>query len=234
MNYLMEVGNLRSQFKSLDVFAVYVSNIIHDYEHSGYSNQFIVRTKHPLAIRYSDSCVLENHHLASAFNVILKKEDCNIMANLPLNMFREARQLIIEVVLNTDMSKHFSLMTTLKTKLGNNFPTDAIEDRVLILSCALRTCDIFKVVRDGRTTFYKWMELMFDEYYKQGDMEKVLDLPISKFMDRENTNKEKAYLNYIMMVCRPLLTTFLIVVQDDEINTAILKEGVDKNKKSLE
>jgi len=141
--------------------------------------------------------VLENHHLASAFNIILKNDSCNIMANLPMPMFREARQLIIEIVLNTDMSKHFSLMTTLKTKLGNNFPTDAIEDRVLILSCLLRTCDIFKVVRDGRTTFYKWMDHMFDEYYKQGDMEKVLDLPISKFMDRENTNKEKAYLNYI-------------------------------------
>jgi hypothetical protein len=105
--------------------------------------------------------------------------------------------LIIEIVLNTDVSKHFSLMTTLKTKLGNNFPTDAIEDRILILSVALRTSDLFKVVRDIKSTFFKWMDAMFDEFYKQGDMEKVLDLPISKFMDRENTNKEKTYLNYI-------------------------------------
>lgn len=57
---------------------------------------------------------------------------------------------------------------------------------------------------------------------------------MSKFMDRENTNKEKAYLNYIQLVCRPLLTTFLIFVQDDDVNTAVIKEGVDKNKKSLE
>jgi len=72
--------------KKLDVFSVFVANVIHDYEHPGYSNQFIVRTKHPIAIRYSDQCVLENHHLASAFNIILKshegkldKEDnCNI------------------------------------------------------------------------------------------------------------------------------------------------------------
>jgi len=132
------------------------------------------------------------------------------------------------------MSRHFSLMTTLKTKLGNNFPTDAVEDRVLILSCLLRTCDIFKVVREGRSVFYKWMDNMFEEYFKQGDMEKDLGLPMSKFMDRENTNKEKAYLNYIQLVCRPLLTTFLIFVQDEEINTMVLKEGVDKNRKNLE
>lgn len=119
------------------------------------------------------------------------------MKNIPYGMYREIRRLIIEIVLNTDMSKHFSIMTTLKTKLGNNFPTDAIEDRILVLSVALRTCDQFKVVRDGRSVFNKWMDAQFDEYWKQGDMEKVLDLPISKFMDRENTNKEKAYLNYI-------------------------------------
>ena len=157
------------------------------------------------------------------------------MQDIPWGMYREVRRLITDIVLNTDMSKHFSLMTTLKTKLGNNFPTDAIEDRVLVLSVALRACDLFKVVRDGRSVFFKWMDHMFDEYYKQGDMEKVLDLPISKFMDRENTNKEKAYLNYIQVVCKPLLTTFFILVQDEEgENTAIFKEGVDKNRKTLE
>ena len=166
MHYFMVVGNLNAQIKKIDMLAVFIANIIHDYEHSGYSNQFIVRTKHPLAIRYSDSCVMENHHLASAFNIIMKNENCNIMNNLPWEMYQEARRLIIEIVLNTDMSKHFSLMTTLKTKLGNNFPTDALEDRVLILSCLLRTCDIFKVVREGRNVFYKWMDNMFDEYYK--------------------------------------------------------------------
>ena len=162
----MNVGGLQTQVKKLDIYSVFVANIIHDYEHPGYSNQFIVRTKHPLAIRYSDNMVLENHHLASAFNVILNSEDCNIMSNLTLDMYRDSRRIIIAIVLNTDMSKHFSLMTTLKTKLGNSFPTDSIEDRVLILSIALRTSDMFKVVRDGRTCFTKWMDFMFEEFYK--------------------------------------------------------------------
>ena len=166
MHYLMEVGNLKAQVKKLDIFSVFVANIIHDFEHPGYSNQFIVRTKHPLAIRYSDSKVLENHHLASAFNIILNVENCNIMKNLTLPMYNDSRKMIIEIVLNTDMSKHFSLMTTLKTKLGNNFPTESLEDRVLILSMALRTSDMFKVVRDGRSTFNKWMDNMFEEFYK--------------------------------------------------------------------
>jgi hypothetical protein len=74
------------------------------------------------------------------------------------------------------------LLTQLKTKLGNNFPTDSMEDRTLILSITLRICDHFKVVR-GPNIFFKWMEAMFNEFFKQGDMEKILDLPVSKFMD---------------------------------------------------
>jgi len=141
--------------------------------------------------------------------------------------------MIIETVLNTDLSKHFILLTELKTKLGNDFPTDSVEDRSLIMTMTLRTADNFKLVR-GPTIFFKWMEAMFQEFFKQGDMEKVLDLPISKFMDRDNTNKEKAFLNYLNVVCRPLLTTYLILVNDQEVHAALIKDGVDKNKRNLE
>ena len=120
---------------------------------------------------------------------------------------------MIDSVLNTDISKHFSLLTEIKTKLGNNFPTESIEDRTLIVSVSLRVANSFKVVRE-RGTFFKWMENMFEEFFKQGDMEKVLELPISKFMDRENTNKEKAFSNYLNVVCRPLFVTYFILVND--------------------
>lgn len=143
------------------------------------------------------------------------------------------RRLIIEIVLNSELSRHFSLITTLKTKLGNSFPTEDLEDRILILSMLLRASDNFKVVREGRNVFSKWMEYMFEEYFKQGDIEKQLDIPISKFMDR-GTNKAKAYLNYINVVCIPLFSTFMILIQDDEVNNNVLKEGIIKNKKALE
>ena len=143
------------------------------------------------------------------------------------------RKLIIASVLNTDLSKHFMLLTQLKTKLGNNFPTDSMEDRTLILSITLRICDHFKVVR-GPTIFFKWMEAMIEEFFKQGDMEKVLLLPISKFMDRDTTSRSKAFTNYMTVVCRPLLTTYLILINDQEIHHMLIRDGIDKNKRNLE
>jgi len=136
---------------------------------------------------------------------------------MALNLQSETRRVIIESVLNTDISKHFSLLTELKTKLGNNFPTDSIEDRILIVSVSLRVAGSFKVVRD-RSTFFKWMENMFEEFFKQGDMEKALELPISKFMDQKNTNKEKAFSNYLNVVCRPLFVNYLILINDPEVS----------------
>ena len=56
-------------------------------------------------------------------------------------------------------------MTTLKTKLGNSFPTDSMEDRVLLLSMCLRTANVFKVVRDSKNNFTKWMDYKFEEFY---------------------------------------------------------------------
>ena len=170
LHFMLKVGNIKKYLKKQDQLAVVTACLIHDFEHPGYSNQFVVRTKHPLAIRYSDQSVLENHHLAAAFQILYCMPKCNFIENLALEYQKEVRRVIIDGVLNTDISKHFSLLTELKTKLGNNFPTESIEDRTLIVSMSLRVASSFKVVRD-RSTFYKWMENMFEEFFKHRAMD---------------------------------------------------------------
>ena len=82
MNYLMINGEVVKSLKRHDVFAAFIACLLHDYEHPGYSNQFIVRAKHPLAIRYSDTSVLENHHLAAGFTIMYTYPKCNILENM--------------------------------------------------------------------------------------------------------------------------------------------------------
>ena len=66
-------------------------------------------------------------------------------------------------------------------------------------------------------------------------MEKSLDIPVSKFMDRENTNKEKAYANYIEVICKPLFATYLILTpeKDSEVKKEVM-DALTQNKKNLD
>lgn len=70
LHFMLTQGNLKKYLKKHDIYAAFVACLIQDFEHPGYTNQFVVRTKHPLAIRYSDQSVLENHHLAAGFQVL--------------------------------------------------------------------------------------------------------------------------------------------------------------------
>lgn len=52
----------------------YWSAIVHDFQHGGLNNDFLIKTAHPIALTYNDQSPLENHHLAQAFAVFLEPQ----------------------------------------------------------------------------------------------------------------------------------------------------------------
>ena len=48
---------------------------------------------------------------------MMQKHDCNIFNNMQKTDFSEFRNLIIEMVLHTDMSQHFTQLKAMKTLL---------------------------------------------------------------------------------------------------------------------
>lgn len=54
----------------LEIFATLVAALIHDYEHTGTTNNFHVMSGSETALLYNDRAVLENHHISASFRYV--------------------------------------------------------------------------------------------------------------------------------------------------------------------
>lgn len=61
---------LQNWLTDLEIFATLVAAIIHDYEHTGTTNNFHVMSGSDTALLYNDRAVLENHHISASFRYV--------------------------------------------------------------------------------------------------------------------------------------------------------------------
>jgi len=58
-------------FSDLNIMAGLLACVLCDIAHPGVNNSFLIAMRHTKAIRYNDKSVLENHHCAIAFKLLL-------------------------------------------------------------------------------------------------------------------------------------------------------------------
>lgn len=80
-NVLMNTPALEGVFTPLEVAGALFAACIHDVDHPGLTNQFLINSSSELALMYNDESVLENHHLAVAFK-LLQNQGCDIFCNI--------------------------------------------------------------------------------------------------------------------------------------------------------
>ena len=54
----------------LQLFCSCWSAAVHDFEHGGLNNDFLIKTSNPLALTYNDQSPLENHHVSAAMKLL--------------------------------------------------------------------------------------------------------------------------------------------------------------------
>ncbi|XP_071281344.1 high affinity cAMP-specific and IBMX-insensitive 3',5'-cyclic phosphodiesterase 8B isoform X2 [Agelaius tricolor] len=98
---------VKGSLDHLDEVAALIAATIHDVDHPGRTNSFLCNAGSELAVLYNDTAVLESHHTALAFQLTTKDSKYNIFKNIDRNRYRTLRQVIIDMVLATEMTKHF-------------------------------------------------------------------------------------------------------------------------------
>ncbi|XP_014253306.1 calcium/calmodulin-dependent 3',5'-cyclic nucleotide phosphodiesterase 1-like isoform X2 [Cimex lectularius] len=211
VHYMLCKTGLMNWLTDLEIFATLFAALIHDFEHTGTTNNFHVMSGSETALLYNDRAVLENHHISSSFRV-LKEDDCNILQNLSREEYREFRTLVIDMVLATDMSFHFQQLKTMKNLITL---ADATIEKSKALSLVLHCCDISHPAKRWEL-HQRWTTQLLEEFFRQGDKERELNLPFSPLCDRNNIMVAESQIGFIdfivdpsMAVCSDMLEVIL-------------------------
>ncbi|XP_072045940.1 LOW QUALITY PROTEIN: cGMP-inhibited 3',5'-cyclic phosphodiesterase 3A-like [Amphiura filiformis] len=217
-------GILAGNLPALELMALLTAAAMHDYDHPGRTNAFLVATGAPQALLYNDRSVLENHHAASSWSLFVSKPEFNFLSSLDSAELRRFRFLVIEFILATDLKRHFDFLVEFNAKIrsekkkcfahllvndmdapGINWSSDA--DRLLAGQMCIKLADI-----SGPTKVChlhkNWTYRIAEEFYEQGDDERRLGLPVSPYMDRNAPQLAKLQEGFINHLVAPLCNAY--------------------------
>lgn len=207
-------------FTPLETLSAIFASAVHDVDHPGLTNQYLINTSSELALMYNDESVLENHHLAVAFK-LLQNPDCDIFVNLSRKQKQTLRKMVIDMVLATDMSKHMSLLADLKTMVETKkvagsgvLLLDNYTDRIQVLQNMVHCADLSNPTKP-LAAYKLWVERIMEEFFQQGDKERAAGMDISPMCDRYNATIEKSQVGFIDYIVHPLWETWADLVQPD-------------------
>ncbi|KAM4576021.1 3',5'-cyclic-AMP phosphodiesterase 4D isoform 5-T5 [Odontesthes bonariensis] len=217
---LLSTPALEAVFTDLEILAAIFASAIHDVDHPGVSNQFLISTNSELALMYNDSSVLENHHLAVGFK-LLQEENCDIFQNLTKKQRQSLRKMVIDIVLATDMSKHMNLLADLKTMVETKKVTssgvlllDNYSDRIQVLQNMVHCADLSNPTKPLQV-YRQWTDRIMEEFFSQGDRERERGMEISPMCDKHNASVEKSQVGFIDYIVHPLWETWADLVHPD-------------------
>lgn len=245
---------LRSMYISerttlLDHFVSIVASAVHDVGHPGRTNAFQMATMAPLALRYNDKSILENMHVASAFEIMQDDADSNWFqfflkenreAEGSHNVQQYVRKGLIESVLATDMAKHSKHVSDLIEFVEEETHDDedsalawesmgkqkALDKKLFMLASVLHAADISNPCKPHKIML-NWTEKVLAEFWNQGDEELRLGLEVSPLCDRQAGMKAvpKGQIGFINFVVQPFYAPMVRIIPEAQEALDALEEN---------
>ena len=241
MSYVFLTQGEILQFASLselDLISIVISAVCHDYGHDGMNNAYHVNTISDRAIRYSDQSVQENFHAAESFT-ILNSNETNFLEEFSRDDFKTFRQRFIGIILATDMARHASDLNNMKTLLEQKGISDGqnqsqvidrsstkleFNSKQTLLEFVVHSADVSTQTRTFDIAV-QWTQLLFEEFFHQGDMEKEQGLPVSFLCDRDTTQIPSSQPSFVNFILLPLFS----IVSQLMPNVKQLEENARRN-----
>ncbi|XP_078737102.1 high affinity cAMP-specific and IBMX-insensitive 3',5'-cyclic phosphodiesterase 8B-like isoform X2 [Lampetra fluviatilis] len=215
--YFLRKERVKACLDQCDEVAALIAATVHDVDHPGRTNSFLCNAGSELAVLYNDTAVLESHHAALAFQLSTRDDKGNIFRNMERSDFRTLRQAIIDMVLATEMTKHFEHVNKFVNSINkpgggaddaasvnggggdgeSTGPGCSPESRLLIKRMLIKCADISNPCRP-LPLCVEWAGRISEEYFAQTDEEKRKGLPVvMPVFDRSSCSIPKSQISFI-------------------------------------
>ena len=199
-----------SESTVLDLLGMIISAMGHDLGHPGYNNNFHINALSDLALTYNDASCLENFHTSYLFK-ILKKEENNIFEKFNTQNFKSIRKRMISQILATDMANHGEVVSLIRAKIkaceeeeegevnfellsGNE--KSKFDEQQMLFNYLIHAADLGHNCKKFEISL-QWVEVLCEEFWKQGDMEKKKGIPISFLCDRDKIDVPTSQIGFL-------------------------------------
>lgn len=162
-------------------------------------------TESPLASIYSTS-TMEHHHFNQTVT-ILQQEGHNIFGKLTSSEYKQVLSLVKHCILATDLALFFPNKAKLATLVEEEkFSWSVLEHRMLIQAIAMTASDLSASAKPWDIQ-KKTVEVIFEEFYQQGDAERQAGRPPISMMDRAQPDQQAgSQVGFITGICIPCYT----------------------------
>ena len=206
--------------QAIDLLSIIIAALGHDIGHPGLTNTFQINSSSEIAITYNDSSCLENFHLTTLFKTI-RKDETNIFEKLSSQDYKKIRKRMISEILATDMAIHGKVLNNIRSKIpdyllqerndkeenNNNIKKFELisdinneettnEEKQALFDYFIHSADLGHNTKIFDISL-KWVELLSNEFWLQGDKERKMNLNISFLCDRDTTNVPKSQVGFI-------------------------------------
>nr|XP_018914696.1 PREDICTED: high affinity cAMP-specific and IBMX-insensitive 3',5'-cyclic phosphodiesterase 8B [Bemisia tabaci]XP_018914697.1 PREDICTED: high affinity cAMP-specific and IBMX-insensitive 3',5'-cyclic phosphodiesterase 8B [Bemisia tabaci]XP_018914698.1 PREDICTED: high affinity cAMP-specific and IBMX-insensitive 3',5'-cyclic phosphodiesterase 8B [Bemisia tabaci]XP_018914699.1 PREDICTED: high affinity cAMP-specific and IBMX-insensitive 3',5'-cyclic phosphodiesterase 8B [Bemisia tabaci] len=217
----LEREHIKRHLDGLDEACCLIAAATHDIDHPGKSSLFLINSGDDLAILYNDISVLESHHAALTFKLTLKDDRINIFKGLEHDTYKVARQSIVDMILATEMTKHFEHLAkfvsvfnkTGSTSLSDDAPlgdckspsemgadliwANSPDELNLMKRMMIKCADVSNPTRP-LTMCVEWARRIAEEYFTQTDDEKANKLPVvMPQFDRTTCSIPKSQMGFV-------------------------------------
>jgi cGMP-specific 3',5'-cyclic phosphodiesterase len=201
---MLKTGKMERFMTDLEILGLLVACLCHDLDHRGTNNAFQTKTESPLAILYSTS-TMEHHHFDQCV-MILNSEGNNLFQSLSTEDYRNVMKTVESAIISTDLAMYFKKKDSFKKLVDEGeFGWQSEGKKELLCGMMMTACDVSAIAKPWEVQ-HKVAKLVADEFFDQGDLEKLqLNQQPVAMMDRERKDElPQMQVGFIDVICLPL------------------------------